>query len=72
MKTKLSIYALAALTLINETQAQSRADNAVPVNPDNFIRPRPIIISPRWSRMEVSANSPITEHLGRSKSRMLS
>jgi len=38
MKTKLSIYALAALTLINETQAQSRADNAVPVNPDNFIR----------------------------------
>ena len=38
MKTKLSIYALAALTLINETQAQSRAENAVPVTPDNFIR----------------------------------
>ena len=38
MKTKLSFYALAALTLINGTQAQSRADNAVPVTPENFIR----------------------------------
>jgi len=38
MKTKLSFYALAALTLINGTQAQSRAENAVPVTPDNFIR----------------------------------
>jgi hypothetical protein len=38
MKTKLIIYALATLTLINGTQAQSRAGNAVPVNPDNFIR----------------------------------
>src|SRR5260370_22504880 len=38
MKTKLIIYALAALTVINGTQARSRAGNAVPVNPDNFIR----------------------------------
>jgi hypothetical protein len=38
MKTKLIIYALATLTLINGTQAQSRAGNAVSVNPDNFIR----------------------------------
>src|ERR1700752_1884086 len=38
MKTKLIIYALAALTVINGTQAQSRAGNALPVTPDNFIR----------------------------------
>lgn len=38
MKTKLIICALTALTLINGTQAQSRADNAVPVTADNFIR----------------------------------
>jgi hypothetical protein len=38
MKNKLIIYALAALTLINGTQAQSRAGNAVPVTADNFIR----------------------------------
>jgi hypothetical protein len=38
MKTKLIIYGLAALTVINGTQAQSRAGNAVPVTPDNFIR----------------------------------
>jgi hypothetical protein len=39
MKTKLIIYALAAaLTVVNGTRAQSPADNAVPVNPDNFIR----------------------------------
>src|SRR5260370_42477434 len=38
MKTKLIIYALAALTVTNGTQAQSRADNAVPVTADNFIR----------------------------------
>jgi hypothetical protein len=39
MKTKLIIYALAAaLTVIKGTQAQSRARNAVPVTPDNFIR----------------------------------
>jgi hypothetical protein len=38
MKTKLIIYALAALTLINGTQATSRAGNAVPVTADNFIR----------------------------------
>jgi len=38
MKTKLIIYALAALTLINGTQAQSRKGNAVPVTPENFIR----------------------------------
>jgi hypothetical protein len=38
MKTKLSIYVLAALALINGTQAQSRAENAVPVTPENFIR----------------------------------
>jgi hypothetical protein len=38
MKTKLIIYALAALTVINGTQAQSRAGNAVTVTADNFIR----------------------------------
>jgi hypothetical protein len=38
MKTKLSIYALAALTLINRTQAQSPAGNTLPVTTDNFIR----------------------------------
>src|SRR5260370_4093062 len=38
MKTKLSICAVAALTVINGTQAQSRAGNAIPVTPDNFIR----------------------------------
>ncbi len=38
MRTKLIIYALAALTLINGTQAQSQAGNAVPVTRDSFIR----------------------------------
>ena len=38
MKTKLIICALVALTVINGTQAQSRAGDAVPVTPDNFIR----------------------------------
>src|SRR5260370_7827174 len=38
MKTKLIICAVAALTVINGTQAQSRAGNAIPVTPDNFIR----------------------------------
>src|SRR6266436_8213300 len=38
MKTELIIYALAGLTVINGTQAQSQAGNAVPVVPDNFIR----------------------------------
>ena len=39
MKTKLITYALAAaLTVINETQAQSWAGNAIPVTADNFIR----------------------------------
>jgi hypothetical protein len=38
MKTKLIICAVAALTLINGTQAQSRAGNAVPVTVDNYNR----------------------------------
>jgi len=38
VRTKLIIYALAALTLINGTQAQSQAGNAVPVTRDSFIR----------------------------------
>ena len=38
MKTELIIYALAALTVIHRTQAQSQAGNAVPVTPDNFVR----------------------------------
>ena len=38
MKTKLIIYTLAALTLINGTQAQSGPGSALPVTPDNFIR----------------------------------
>src|SRR5258708_39773460 len=38
MKTKLIICSVAALTLINGTQAQSRAENAVPVTPEKFIR----------------------------------
>ncbi len=38
IKTELIIYALAALTVSDRTQAQSQAGNAVPVTPDNFIR----------------------------------
>jgi hypothetical protein len=38
MKAKLIIYALAALTLITGTHAQSRAGNAVPVTVDNYNR----------------------------------
>jgi hypothetical protein len=38
MQTKLIICALATLTMINETQAQSQAGNAVPVTADNFVR----------------------------------
>src|ERR1700746_960048 len=38
MKAELIICALAALTVISGTQAQSRAGNAIPVNPDSFIR----------------------------------
>ena len=38
IKTELIIYALAALTVIDRTQAQSQAGNAVLVTPDNFIR----------------------------------
>jgi hypothetical protein len=38
MRTELIIYALAGLTVINGTQAQSRAGDAIPVIPDNFIR----------------------------------
>jgi hypothetical protein len=38
MKAELIICALAALTVISGTQAQSPAENAVPVTPENFIR----------------------------------
>jgi hypothetical protein len=38
IKTEVIIYALAALTVSDRTQAQSHAGNAVPVTPDNFIR----------------------------------
>jgi hypothetical protein len=38
IKIELIIYALAALTVINVTQARSQGGNAVPVTPDNFIR----------------------------------
>jgi hypothetical protein len=38
IKTKLIIYAVAALTVSDRTQAQSHAGNAIPVTPDNFIR----------------------------------
>jgi hypothetical protein len=38
MKAKLIIYALAALTLITGTHAQSRASNAIPVTVDNYNR----------------------------------
>ena len=38
MKAKLVISALAALTVISGTQAQTLAGNAMPVTPDNFIR----------------------------------
>jgi hypothetical protein len=38
MTTKLIICAVAALTVINGTQAQSPAGNAIPVTPENFIR----------------------------------
>ena len=38
MKTKLIICALAALSVINGTQAQSRAGNTVPVTVENYNR----------------------------------
>jgi hypothetical protein len=38
MRTKLIICSVAALTVIIGTQAQSRAGNALPVTPDNFVR----------------------------------
>ena len=38
MKAKLFIHAVAALNVINGTQAQSRAGNAIPVTPNDFIR----------------------------------
>jgi Protein of unknown function (DUF1254) len=38
MKAKLIIAALAALTVINGTQAQSRVGSLIPVTPDNFVR----------------------------------
>ena len=38
MKAELIICGLTALTLITGTQAQSRAGNAIPVTPENFIR----------------------------------
>ena len=57
MKDKLIIYALAALTLINGTQAQSRAGNAIPVTPDDFIRAETGHYFSTPSRMEVSGNS---------------
>jgi hypothetical protein len=60
IKTELIIYALAALTVSDRTQAQSQAGNAVPVTPDNFIRAESDRYFGRWLRMEVSANSPIT------------
>ena len=57
MKAKLFIHAVAALNVINGTQAQSRAGNAIPVTPDDFIRAETVIISAPPSRMEVSGNS---------------
>jgi hypothetical protein len=71
MKTKLIIYALAALTVINGTQAQSRAGNAALSLPTTSYAPRPIVISARLPRMEVSANSPTIATLGRSTSSLL-
>ena len=68
MKAELIICALAALTVISGTQAQSPAENAVPVTPENFIRAETDRYFGRLPRMEVSANSTTIATLGRSTS----